>query len=242
MPRGTPRLESWRCHLGQSSCDAFLLLCYEGTRVCVLLVSLTVRHRRCVFLQARRRHVRFSSGARSTLCHSDISQSLTRASHLFTPSLLHRASVSTSASARLFSCSLLFKPARQNHNFCFIFAAYLVLAGLDGSALYSWRPDAKLFAVVLRVPAARSFLSLPVSSLNTTQMLLASTEEGGSSVYHLSAVSNQSDFIPRLANTKSLRSFFVRDGEKRKMRLRSIGFLMLYIQIIQFWRVALCTW
>lgn len=72
-----------------------------------------------------------------------------------------------------------------------------MLAGLNGSSLYSWRPDTELFAVILRAPAARSFLSLPVSSLNTTKMLLASTGDDGASVYQLSAVSNQSDFIPR---------------------------------------------
>lgn len=72
-----------------------------------------------------------------------------------------------------------------------------MLAGLNGSSLYSWRPDTKLFAVVLRAPAARSFLSLPVPSLNTTKMLLAATGDDGASVYQLSAVSNQSDFIPR---------------------------------------------
>lgn len=72
-----------------------------------------------------------------------------------------------------------------------------MLAGLNGSSLYSWRPDTKLFTLILRAPAARSFLSLPVSSLNTTKMLLASAGDDGASVYQLSAVSNQSDFIPR---------------------------------------------
>lgn len=80
---------------------------------------------------------------------------------------------------------------------CFIVAAYVLLAGLNGSSLYSWRPDTELFTMILRVPAARSFLSLRVPSLNTTNILLASTEEASSSVYQLSAVSNQSDFIPR---------------------------------------------
>lgn len=72
-----------------------------------------------------------------------------------------------------------------------------MLAGLNGSSLYWWRPDTKLFTLVLRAPAARSFLSLPVSSLNTTKMLLASSGDEGASVYQLTAVSNQSDFIPR---------------------------------------------
>lgn len=72
-----------------------------------------------------------------------------------------------------------------------------MLAGLNGSSLYSWRPDTELFTVIQRVHAARSFLSLKVPSLNATKILLASSEEDSSSVYQLSAVSNQSDFIPR---------------------------------------------
>lgn len=138
--------------------------------------------------------MRCSSGARGKLYHKHISQFLTSASCLFTPSLLHRASVS----ATLFLHSCLLMPAHhQIPIFCFILAAYVVLAGLNGSALYSWRPDTKLFAVILRAPPARSFLSLIPPPLNTSKVLLASSEEDSSSVYQLSAVSNQSDFIPR---------------------------------------------
>ncbi|XP_070820196.1 adhesion G-protein coupled receptor V1 isoform X2 [Chaetodon trifascialis] len=73
---------------------------------------------------------------------------------------------------------------------------YVVLAGRNGSSLYSWRSDVNLLALILRAPPAISFLSLTVPSLNTTKTLLASTEENRSTVYEFSSVSNQSDFIP----------------------------------------------
>ncbi|XP_056157733.1 adhesion G-protein coupled receptor V1 isoform X2 [Lampris incognitus] len=73
---------------------------------------------------------------------------------------------------------------------------YVLLAGINGSSLYSWRSDVSLFSMVLRAPPAKSFLSLLVSSHNMSKSLLASTEENGSTVYEFSSVSNQSDFIP----------------------------------------------
>ncbi|XP_060927102.1 adhesion G-protein coupled receptor V1 [Limanda limanda] len=73
---------------------------------------------------------------------------------------------------------------------------YALLAGGNGSVLYSWRSDVNLFTMILRAPPAVSFLSLMVPSLNTTKTLLASTEENGSTVYEFTSVSNQSDFIP----------------------------------------------
>ncbi|KAK1892564.1 Adhesion G-protein coupled receptor V1, partial [Dissostichus eleginoides] len=73
---------------------------------------------------------------------------------------------------------------------------YALLAGRNGSSLYSWRSDVNLFAMILRVPPADSFLSLGVPSLNTTKTLLASSEENSSTVYEFTSVSNQSDFIP----------------------------------------------
>lgn len=55
-----------------------------------------------------------------------------------------------------------------------------------------------LLTVVLRAPAADSFLSLTApSSLNATKTLLASAERSSSTVYEFTSVSNQSDFIPR---------------------------------------------
>ncbi|XP_051279685.1 adhesion G-protein coupled receptor V1 isoform X2 [Dicentrarchus labrax] len=73
---------------------------------------------------------------------------------------------------------------------------YVLLAGRNGSSLYSWRSDVSLLTMILRAPAAISFLSLMVPSLNTTKTLLASTEENSSTVYEFTSVSNQSDFIP----------------------------------------------
>ncbi|XP_041793349.1 adhesion G-protein coupled receptor V1 isoform X2 [Chelmon rostratus] len=73
---------------------------------------------------------------------------------------------------------------------------YVVLAGRNGSSLYSWRSDVNLLALILRAPPAVSFLALMVPSLNTTKTLLASTEENRSTIYEITSVSNQSDFIP----------------------------------------------
>ncbi|XP_069555964.1 adhesion G-protein coupled receptor V1 [Brachyistius frenatus] len=73
---------------------------------------------------------------------------------------------------------------------------YVLLAGRNGSALYSWRSDINLFTMILRAPQAISFLSLMVPSLNTTKIILASTEEDSATVYEFTSVSNQSDFIP----------------------------------------------
>ncbi|XP_074494393.1 adhesion G-protein coupled receptor V1 [Sebastes fasciatus] len=73
---------------------------------------------------------------------------------------------------------------------------YVLLAGRNGSSLYSWRSDVNLLAMILRAPPAISFFSLVVPSLNTTKTLLASTEENSSTVYEFTSVSNQSDFIP----------------------------------------------
>ncbi|XP_075960449.1 adhesion G-protein coupled receptor V1 [Anarhichas minor] len=73
---------------------------------------------------------------------------------------------------------------------------YVLLAGRNGSSLYSWRSDVNLLAMILRAPPAISFFSLVVPSLNTNKTLLASTEENSSTVYEFTSVSNQSDFIP----------------------------------------------
>uniref|UniRef100_H2M3Y4 Adhesion G-protein coupled receptor V1 n=1 Tax=Oryzias latipes TaxID=8090 RepID=H2M3Y4_ORYLA len=73
---------------------------------------------------------------------------------------------------------------------------YLLLAGVNGSSLYSRRSDFSLFSVVLRAPPAYSFLSFMVPSFNATKVLLAATEENGSNIYEFTFVSNQSDFIP----------------------------------------------
>uniref|UniRef100_A0A669EYL3 Adhesion G-protein coupled receptor V1 n=1 Tax=Oreochromis niloticus TaxID=8128 RepID=A0A669EYL3_ORENI len=74
--------------------------------------------------------------------------------------------------------------------------AYALLAGRNGSTLYSWRPDVKLFTMILRAPPAISFSSLMVPYFNITKILLASSKDNSSTVYEFTSVSNQSDFIP----------------------------------------------
>ncbi|XP_071260291.1 adhesion G-protein coupled receptor V1-like isoform X2 [Salvelinus alpinus] len=73
---------------------------------------------------------------------------------------------------------------------------HLLLAGSNGSALYTWRSDIMLFALVLTSPPASKFLSLPLPYINTTKSLLAATEPSGTTMYELTSVSNRSDFIP----------------------------------------------
>ncbi|KAI2664431.1 Adhesion G-protein coupled receptor V1 [Labeo rohita] len=74
--------------------------------------------------------------------------------------------------------------------------SHLLLAGLNGSALYSWRSDLRQFAEVLKSPSAQEFLYLLVPSLNSTKSHVVATGESNSVVYELTSVSNQSDFIP----------------------------------------------
>ncbi|XP_068617051.1 adhesion G-protein coupled receptor V1 [Brachionichthys hirsutus] len=73
---------------------------------------------------------------------------------------------------------------------------YVMLAGRNASSLYTWRSDVNLLSLILRAPPAIRFHTLTVPSLNTTKTLLASTEENSSTVYELTSISNQSDFIP----------------------------------------------
>ncbi|XP_036383544.1 LOW QUALITY PROTEIN: adhesion G-protein coupled receptor V1 [Megalops cyprinoides] len=73
---------------------------------------------------------------------------------------------------------------------------HLLLAGGNGSALYSWRSDLNLFSVVSELPPAQQFLSIPVTDLNATKSLIVATGDSRSIIYELTSVSNQSDFIP----------------------------------------------
>ena len=75
--------------------------------------------------------------------------------------------------------------------------AYVLLAGSNSSLLYSWGSEEGQFSLVLRAPAALSFLSLAVTSLGAPRTLLASSGAPGSTLYQFTAVSIQSDFIPR---------------------------------------------
>lgn len=152
-----------------------------------------------VFLQVSLRPARCYGGALSSRRHSFISPFLTQASPLFTPSLLLQGSVSTNLKhlpSRLCCENQLTRHSDLNL-FYFFITAYVVLAGRNGSSLYSWRSDVNLFTMILRAPPAISFMSLTAPSLNTTKTLLASAEENSSTVYEFTFVSNQSDFIPR---------------------------------------------
>ena len=161
--------------------------------------------------------MRCYSGGQGSLHHSCISPFLTQASPLFTPSLRLLGSVSTNI-INCFVCKdifcqcypVIFVPCTIKISWTdimfksiksfFFLIAYTLLAGRNGSTLYSWRSDVNLFALILRAPPAVGFLSLVVPSQNTTKTLLASTEENSSTVYEFTSVSNQSDFIPRYSN------------------------------------------
>ncbi|XP_035235780.1 adhesion G-protein coupled receptor V1 isoform X2 [Anguilla anguilla] len=73
---------------------------------------------------------------------------------------------------------------------------HILLAGGNRSALYSWKSELNQFSTVLESPPARQFLSLPVPDLNTTKSLIAATGDSDSTIYELTSISNQSDFIP----------------------------------------------
>ncbi|KAK7934133.1 hypothetical protein WMY93_005029 [Mugilogobius chulae] len=75
-------------------------------------------------------------------------------------------------------------------------ADYVVLAGLNSSSLYTWRSDVSLFTMILRAPPANSYFSLVVPSINSTKTLLMSTQHNSSTIFELTSVSSQSDFIP----------------------------------------------
>ncbi|XP_017551078.2 adhesion G-protein coupled receptor V1 isoform X2 [Pygocentrus nattereri] len=74
---------------------------------------------------------------------------------------------------------------------------HLLLAGMNESALYSWKSDISQFTKVLSSSPAQQFLYLPVQSLNATKSLIIATGDSGSVIHELTSVSNQSDFIPR---------------------------------------------
>ncbi|KAJ8285558.1 hypothetical protein GJAV_G00028220 [Gymnothorax javanicus] len=73
---------------------------------------------------------------------------------------------------------------------------HLWLAGNSISALYSWVHELNHFSMVLESPPAQQFLFLPVTEGNSTKSLIAAVENSGSTVYELTTISNESDFIP----------------------------------------------
>lgn len=105
-----------------------------------------------------------------------------------------------------------------------------MLAGRNGSSLYSWRSDVNLLTMILRAPPAISFLSLMVPSLNTNKTLLASTVENSSTVYEFTSVSNQSDFIPRYPNSQA--SFSL--GKTRRTKTEINNACCVFLDFLTF--------
>ncbi|XP_048838820.1 adhesion G-protein coupled receptor V1 [Brienomyrus brachyistius] len=74
--------------------------------------------------------------------------------------------------------------------------SHLFLAGSNTSAIFSWRSNQSCFSLMLEAPPTQIFLFLPVPHFNATRSLIASTHHARSTIYELTSISNQSDFIP----------------------------------------------
>ncbi|MBN3308256.1 GPR98 protein, partial [Amia calva] len=86
---------------------------------------------------------------------------------------------------------------------------HLLLAGRNKSVLYSWRSELSVFSPVLETQPAHQLLSLTALDLNSTRSLIVATGDSDSTVYELTFVSNQSDFIPSSGELR----FEAGDGE-----------------------------
>ncbi|XP_077792347.1 adhesion G-protein coupled receptor V1 isoform X2 [Podarcis muralis] len=73
---------------------------------------------------------------------------------------------------------------------------HLLFASKDKSALYSWNSEKNQLSPLLEAPSANHFTTVSVVSLNSNKSLIVLSAESYSYVYELTAVSNQSDFIP----------------------------------------------
>ncbi|XP_054843539.1 adhesion G-protein coupled receptor V1 [Eublepharis macularius] len=73
---------------------------------------------------------------------------------------------------------------------------HVLFAGKDKSVLYSWNSEINQFSPVLEAPSANHFTTFNVRSLNSNKSLIVLSGDFYSYVYELTAVSNQSDFIP----------------------------------------------
>ncbi|KAM8960806.1 adhesion G-protein coupled receptor V1 [Pelodytes ibericus] len=80
--------------------------------------------------------------------------------------------------------------------------AHVLLAGKNGSALYSLNAEQFLFYPVLLAPAAKHLSSASVKSLNTTKTVIAQVGEFICHLSELTFISNQSDFIPSSGELK----------------------------------------
>nr|XP_056705119.1 adhesion G-protein coupled receptor V1 [Euleptes europaea] len=73
---------------------------------------------------------------------------------------------------------------------------HVLFASKDKSALYSWNSEINRFSQVLEGPSANHFTTLNVGSLNFNKSLIVLSGDFYSYVCELTAISNQSDFIP----------------------------------------------
>ncbi|XP_077203699.1 adhesion G-protein coupled receptor V1 isoform X3 [Paroedura picta] len=73
---------------------------------------------------------------------------------------------------------------------------HVLFACKDKSALYFWNSEINRFSQVLEAPSANHFTTVNVGSLNFNKSLIILSGDFYSCIYELTAVSNQSDFIP----------------------------------------------
>uniref|UniRef100_A0A8C7EBG5 Adhesion G-protein coupled receptor V1 n=1 Tax=Nothoprocta perdicaria TaxID=30464 RepID=A0A8C7EBG5_NOTPE len=73
---------------------------------------------------------------------------------------------------------------------------HVLLAGEDTTALYAWNSEVNQFSAILEAPYADHVTSVTARALNSSKSLIALTDESCSQIYELTAISNQSDFIP----------------------------------------------
>ncbi|NWX90484.1 GPR98 protein, partial [Nothoprocta pentlandii] len=73
---------------------------------------------------------------------------------------------------------------------------HVLLAGEDATVLYAWNSEVNQFSAILEAPYADHVTSVTARALNSSKSLIALTDESCSQIYELTAISNQSDFIP----------------------------------------------
>ncbi|XP_039203973.1 adhesion G-protein coupled receptor V1 isoform X4 [Crotalus tigris] len=73
---------------------------------------------------------------------------------------------------------------------------HVLFASKDKSTLYSWNSEMNRFSPMLEAPSANHISSFNVKSLNFNKSFIVMTGDSYSYVYELTAISNQSDFIP----------------------------------------------
>ncbi|XP_061478182.1 adhesion G-protein coupled receptor V1 isoform X3 [Rhineura floridana] len=73
---------------------------------------------------------------------------------------------------------------------------HMLFASKDKSALYSWNSEINQFSLLLEAPSANHFTTVNVGSLNSNKSLIVLSGDSYTYVYELTAISNQSDFIP----------------------------------------------